>query len=299
MTASSRQRWAMVLIVVTPALWSVNSLIARVAPAVIAPHLLACLRWLLAGLVFALGCRAELWRHRRHVWRYGWQYLVLGALGMWICGAWVYLAGRSTTALNISLIYSVSPVLIAALAALWLKERLTRWQALGMALAFTGVLHVVLQGQWEHLGEVQWASGDALMLLATLAWSMYSLLLKKWSSPLSPAGRLAVITLCGVLLLLPFALWEVHASAGPALTLQGLQLVLLAAALPGYAAYLAYSVMQRELGAARVSVSIYLGPLWTAAMAWLLIGEPLHGFHAVGLALVLPGVFLVTQPPQA
>ena len=258
--------------------------------------MLACLRWLVAGLVFAAGARAELWQHRRHVLREGWKYLVLGSLGMWICGAWVYLAGRSTTALNISLIYSISPVLIAAVAAVWLKERLTRWQSLGIALSFAGVLHVVLQGQWEHLGDVQWNSGDALMLAATLAWSMYSLLLKKWSSPLSPAGRLAVISFGGVLVLVPFALWEVHASAGPALTLQGLQLVLLAAALPGYAAYLAYSVMQRELGAARVSVSIYLGPLWTAAMAWLLLSEPLYGFHAVGLTLVLPGVFLVTRP---
>ncbi|MEI8325353.1 MAG: EamA family transporter [Betaproteobacteria bacterium] len=98
---------------------------------------------------------------------------------------------------------------------------------------------------------------------------------------MSAAGRLAVITLSGVLVLLPFALWEVHTGAGPALTLRGLELVALAAVLPGYAAYLAYSVRQREFGAARVSVSIYLGPLWTAALAWLLLAEPLHRYHAL------------------
>ena len=58
---------------------------------------------------------------------------------------------------------------------------------------------------------------------------------------------------------------------------------------------LAYSVMQRELGAAQVSVVLYLAPLYTGLIAWLVLGEPLHGYHALGLALILPGIFLVTR----
>jgi drug/metabolite transporter (DMT)-like permease len=30
-------------------------------------------------------------------------------------------------------------------------------------------------------------------------------------------------------------------------------------------------------------------------MAWLVLGEGLHGFHLWGLALVLPGIWLVTR----
>ncbi|RYF57942.1 MAG: hypothetical protein EOO29_50625 [Comamonadaceae bacterium] len=56
-------------------------------PGHIEPNLLALLRWLIAGLPFALPARAELWAHRVHLRPEAWRYRVLGTLGMWICGA--------------------------------------------------------------------------------------------------------------------------------------------------------------------------------------------------------------------
>jgi len=103
---------AQVLIWVTPALWSVNYIVARIAPGIISPHVLALGRWFLAGLILALIARHELWHERQgtfNAWR---QYLVLGILGMLVCGAWVYWAAATTTAINIALIYAASPVMI-------------------------------------------------------------------------------------------------------------------------------------------------------------------------------------------
>ena len=295
MQSASRHRLALALLFITPALWSVNSLVARMAPGIIEPHLLAMSRWLVASLLFAATTRAEIWAHRGQVLAEWKHYLVLGALGMWICGAWVYIGGRSTSAANIGLIYSISPVLIVLASALWLGERLRAHQALGVILALTGVLHVVLRGQWDALGSVRFVPGDGWILAATLSWTLYALLLKKWSSPLGAGARLAVISLAGALVNLPFALWEIAHSPTPAFTFEGGALVLVAAVIPGFGAYLAHSVMQRELGAARVSVVLYLAPIYTAAMAWLVLGEGLSGFHLWGLALVLPGIFLVTR----
>ena len=47
-TLEARQRWALVLIWITPALWAVNYIIARKAPGVIEPYTLALCRWGLA-----------------------------------------------------------------------------------------------------------------------------------------------------------------------------------------------------------------------------------------------------------
>lgn len=295
MHAASRHRAALALLFITPALWAINAVVARKAPGVIEPHLLAMMRWLLASLLFALGTFGEIWTHRRQVLADWQHYLVLGALGMWICGAWVYIGGRSTSAANIGLIYAISPVLIVLASALWLGERFRLHQALGVVLALAGVLHVILKGQWSALAAVQFVPGDGWILAATLSWTLYALLLKKWSSPLGAGARLAVISLAGALVNLPFALWEVAHSPLPALTGDGVTLAVVAAIIPGFGAYLAHSVMQRELGAARVSVVLYLGPIYTAAMAWLLLGEGLHRFHFWGLALVLPGIYLVTR----
>lgn len=299
MDTAARHRLALILLFITPALWSVNALIARKAPGVIEPHQLALGRWLLASALFAWGSHAEIWARRRQVlvdWK---QYLVLGALGMWICGAWVYIGGRTTSAANIGLIYSISPVLIVLASALWLGERFTLRQALGVLLALGGVLHVVLKGQWSVLLSIAFVPGDGWILAATVSWTLYSLLLRKWTSPLGVGAQLAVISLAGALINLPFALWETLQATTPAFSLEGGVLALVAAVIPGYAAFLAHSIMQRELGAARVSMLLYLAPIYTAAMAWLVLGEPLYGFHVWGMALVLPGIYLVTRKPAS
>lgn len=294
MHASSRHRAALALLFITPALWSVNALVARKAVGV-EPHLLAMTRWLLASALFALASPRDIWTHRCQVLADWKHYLVLGALGMWICGAWVYIGGRSTSAANIGLIYAISPVLIVLASALWLGERFRPIQALGVALALAGVLHVVLKGRWVALTAVQFVPGDGWILAATLSWTLYSLLLKKWHSPLGAGARLAVISLAGALVNLPFALWEIAHSTTPVFTAEWGVLAVVAAVIPGFGAYLAHSVMQRELGAARVSVVLYLAPIYTAAMAWLVLGEGLDSHHFWGLALVLPGIYLVTR----
>ena len=63
----------------------------------------------------------------------------------------------------------------------------------------------------------------------------------------------------------------------------------------GAAAYGAYSYMQRALGAARVGVVQYLGPLYSAVIAWAVLGERIESFHGVGALLILPGIWLSTR----
>ena len=291
----NRHRLALTLLFIAPALWAVNYLVARSAPGVIEPHLLASLRWLMAAVLFSLGNWRELRAHRTQIFQDWKHYVVLGALGMWICGAWVYIGGRTTVAVNIALIYAISPVLTVAASALWLKERITTIQLCGVLVALAGVLHVILKGQWKNLTAVQFVPGDGWVLAAAVSWAAYSLLLKKWHSSLSASARLSVISLSGVMVMLPFTIIEAIQNPLPVLTLPGFGLALTAAVIPGYGAYLAFSVMQRELGAARVSVMLYLGPIYAAVIAWAVLGEPLRLHHYVGMALVLPGIYLVNR----
>ena len=71
------------------------------------------------------------------------------------------------------------------------------------------------------------------------------------------------------------------------------------ALLPGVVAYWVYGWTQKVLGASRVAVTLYLGPLYTAVAAWLLLNEPMSGFHLLGGLMILGGVGLVmAQPPK-
>ncbi len=295
----SRQRLALALIWVTPALWSVNYIVARWAPGVVEPYTLALGRWGLAGVLLAFMARTELWRERRAILAVWYEYLVLGTLGMLICGAWVYIGAKTTGAMNIALIYSASPVLIALGAVLWLGERFAPRQALGVLVALAGVMHVIVQGQWLALADVKWVAGDGWIVLAMVSWALYALLQKRWPSALSATARLAAICAGGVLVLLPFALWEMSLPGTPAWSRQATLLIVLAALVPGLGAYWIYGWSQKILGASRVAATLYLGPLYAALAAWGVLNEPLGWHHLVGAALILPGVFLVTRSVRA
>lgn len=295
LSGQDAQRLAYALLFITPALWSVNYLVARWAPGVIAPHALALGRWSLAALVLGATCAPELWA-RRGAMRAEWKhFVVLGALGMWVCGAFVYIGGHTTSAVNIGLLYAASPVLIALASTLWLHERLGLRQMLGVALALAGVLHILLRGHWPALLALQINPGDAWVAVAVVCWTVYSLLLRAWPSQFSPVARLTLIACGGVVVLVPFTVWEAIAWWPSELSWKSVALVVAAALLPGAGAYGAYSYMQRELGAARVGVVLYLGPLYSAVLAWWLLGERIEGFHWLGAALILPGIFLSTR----
>lgn len=293
--AAAERRLAHALIFIAPALWSVNYLVARWAPGVIAPHALALGRWVVAALVLALFCHREIAAKRQFIRGEAGHFVVLGALGMWVCGAFVYIGGRSTAAVNIGLLYAASPVLIALFSAIWLRERFGVLQALGVALALAGVLHVLVRGQWGALAGVRLNPGDLWIAVAVLCWTAYSLLLRAWPSAFSPVARLTLVACGGIVVLLPFTLWEALFWLPSELSWRSAGLVLAAALIPGAAAYGAYSTMQRTLGAARVSVVLYLGPLYSALIGWAVLGERIEPFHAVGALLILPGIWLSTR----
>ncbi|WP_236635172.1 DMT family transporter [Rhodoferax sp. TS-BS-61-7] len=295
MQRPEQERWALLGLWLIPALWAVNFIVARWAPGVVAPYALALGRWAIAGVLLGAVARQELWAQRRAILAVWHQYVVLGFCGMLVCGAWVYLGARTTGAMNISLIYAASPVLIALGAVLWLGERFRWTQVAGVVVALAGVVHVVVQGQWLALGQVQWVVGDAWIVAAMVAWAAYALLQKLWPSPLGSTARLAAICAGGVLTLIPCAVWEAQLPETPAWSWAATGLVVAAALFPGLAAYWIYGAAQKVLGASRVAVTLYLGPLYAALAAWGVLGEPLGVHHLVGAALILPGVYWVSR----
>ncbi|WP_294772526.1 DMT family transporter [uncultured Rhodoferax sp.] len=299
MHAARKERLALLGLWLIPSLWAVNVIVARMAPGTIAPYALALGRWALAGALLGVVARRELWAQRRAIAADWHHYVVLGFCGMLVCGAWVYLGARTTGAMNIALIYAASPVLIAVGSVLWLGERIRPAQIVGVVVALAGVVHVVVQGQWLALAQVHWVVGDLWIVAAMVSWAAYALLQKLWPSPLGSTARLAAICGGGVLVLLPCALWEYGQPGTPAWGPRALGLVVAAALAPGVAAYWMYGAAQKVLGASRVAVTLYLGPLYAALAAWGVLGEPLGLHHLVGAALILPGVYFVSRRSDA
>jgi drug/metabolite transporter (DMT)-like permease len=286
---------ARLLLWLVPLLWSSNYIIARLGDGLIAPHALALGRWAVAAAILLPWMGRGLLR-QRDVLRREWPHLlVLGFLGMYICGAWVYVAGRTTSSTNIALIYAATPMSIAAASSLLLHEKLSRAQWAGVVLALLGLLFVIAKGDPARLLAVQFVAGDAWIVAAAASWTAYSVLLKRWPSALGPGERLVAIIAGGLLVLVPTTVAEALLTTVPPFGWGAAGLVLLAAVVPGVLSYGAYSYLQRELGASRTAMMLYLAPVYGALLAWLLLGEVPGWYHLVGAAMILPSIWLASR----
>lgn len=293
-TAHAEQRGAYVLLLVTPLFFVTNYLTARVCVPLIPPLTLAFLRWGFTALLAGAVAWPLLRRHARTAaaeWR---DLLLLGAIGMALCGASAYEAAKTTVAVNIGLIYAASPAMIAVLARFMFDERMSRRQVAGMAACLGGVLWIIARGDPLTLLQLRFVPGDLWSLAGSIGWAVYSVMLKLKRGALPPTVRFVWLCVAGAAVMGPLSAWEL--TRVPALwSFQAAGYVALLVVVASFGAYQAYDRVMRVLGAARTGLIMYLGPVYAAFLAWALLGEALHPFHAVGAALVLGGVYLVSR----
>jgi drug/metabolite transporter (DMT)-like permease len=216
------------------------------------------------------------------------KIFVLGVLGMAVYQSLAYFAASLTSATNMGIILSLMPLMSLAMAIISLGQRLTIGALAGAVLSFAGVLVVVSSGSLGALLEHGVNLGDAMMLIATLAYAIYSTLLKKWQLRLPPLVLLYLQVLVAVVVLFPLFL----ASAKTGLTVQNIPLVLYACLLASMVAPLAWMQAVVRLGPSRTTLFFNLLPLITALIAAVVLHEQLAMYHLVGGLLTLGGVIL-------
>ena len=167
------------------ALWSGNFIIARGLHESIPPVSLAFWRWVVAVLVFLPFAWKPL-RAERHSLRQHLPYLAITALlGITFFNTLIYFAGRTTTAINLSLISITFPIFIVIMTRFLFGELFTRNKIIGILLVVTGVILLVTKGHPNALLAVSFAIGDLWMLCAAIIFAVYSILLKSKPPELS------------------------------------------------------------------------------------------------------------------
>jgi drug/metabolite transporter (DMT)-like permease len=197
---------------------------------------------------------------------------------------------RFTSAINAGWIIGFAPVPIALGARFYLKQRLTLPAWLGVAVATGGISLIVASTTPGFAGA---RTGDALQILSTLTWALYTLV---GAGVVARNGALRVTvpaTVVGAVLLSA-------ASAGTgilhgALTARGLIAVaFLGLVCSGLGYYLWFRVLN-EHGAARTGSYLYLEPFVTVAAASWILREPVTAPVIGGGILVLLGVWAVAR----
>ncbi len=160
--------WQSAFPLIAVLIWSVNTVVSKLAAGVIGPAEISFFRWLLAALLFTPFASRPVWRNWAAVRPQFWKIVVLGLLGRVLHQSLAYYAAYLTTATHMGIINALSPMMVLALSLPVLRQRLTPGAVIGASLSIVGVLVVVSSGNLRGLLVSGVGPGDALMLLAEL-----------------------------------------------------------------------------------------------------------------------------------
>jgi drug/metabolite transporter (DMT)-like permease len=186
---------------------------------------------------------------------------------------------------------------------LFFGQVVTRRQMAGTLLSIAGVLVVLCQGNWHHLAGLRLVAGDIYVLLATLAWAVYSWLLARPQEPGAIRQDWAAFLLgqmafglmwSGVFTAGEWAVTDAHIVWGWPLA-AALAYVVIG---PSILAYRCWGLAMQRVGPSVASFFSNLTPLFAALMSLVLLGEAPHAYHAVAFVLIVAGI-VVSSPPRA
>ena len=224
------------------------------------------------------------------------QMIWLGFLGItlhqWMQSSGLVTSDASTTAW----IVSTTPVFMALLGWLFLKELLNWKSAAGILLAGIGVLLVVSKGDFASMFNGSFGKpGDIIVLLSAPVWAIYSVM----SNPVlkrQSATKVTFYTLFfGWLLSSVQFLISNKWSDFSQLTATGWTAVIYLGVFCSALAYIFYNDGMQALTSSQVGAYLYLEPLVATLVSAVLLSEQIAIATVLGGGMILFGVWLVNR----
>jgi len=275
--------------------WGASFIATKVALKDVSPITIVWLRFGMGLLVLgaAVALRKEFSLPKKNEWGY---FALLGFLGItfhqWLQSNGLQTSEAGTTAW----IVATTPVFMAILGWLILKEGLSLVKILGIALAFFGVLLVVSDGNLASISIGKFgAPGDILILVSAVNWAVVSVLSRRGLKTTSSSLFVFYMMLFGWLFASALFVGNGLIVEVPALTFHGwLGITFLGIFCSGLA-YIAWYDALQALTTASTGVFLYIEPLIAMVVAFFILNEAITLASLVGGGIILFGVWLVNR----
>jgi len=197
---------------------------------------------------------------------------------------------RYTSSGTAAVIVGTAPGITLGLACLLRLERFSATRAAGLAIAFAGVVVVILLGSGQEIS-FENAKGPLIVLGAPLAFALFNVITKPLLARHSPLGVSAAASLIGTAALLPLTSRDVLSTAGT-LDAWDWTLILYLGLICTLFAYVAWTAALGHLDASRAVAYIYLVPVFAVIVGAVTLGEEITAWLLLGGLLVIAGVAL-------
>jgi len=275
---------------VTLFIWGTTFVTSKMVLQEMAPLQLTFIRFLIGFLLLAPFAARQGFRLKQV---FEWKYMLFGLTGTTLYYALQNVGMTFTSVSSTSLILASVPALTTLLAVIFLKERLKRKQALGIALVTVGVALISLN-DFLRPGSAAGSNprlGNLLIFCSALAWAVYTIQGRRMNDVPAIVATTAGMG-AGALLLVPFMGWEI-ATRGLTLELSltaWLGLLYLSLAASGLTSFL-WNYTLHYFSASQASAYINLVPI-IAVTTGIFYGERPPLVQILGGVLAIAGVLL-------
>jgi drug/metabolite transporter (DMT)-like permease len=225
-----------------------------------------------------------------------WGVLGLGLTGYYLASFLDFVGLAYISASLERLILYLNPTLVLVLGLVLYKRRITRLQALGMAISYGGVMLVF--GHEINLQGADAALGALLVFLSAISYAIYlsfsgEMVQRLGSLRLVGLATSVACVLCigQFLLLRPLS----AAMVAPEVIWLSVLNATLCTAVPVLAVMMAIE----RIGASLAAQTGMIGPMSTILLGVVLLGEPFTAWVAAGSALVIAGIFVFSRSPRS
>lgn len=274
-------------------IFGMNSPLSRMLmPEIIDPIALTFFRFIGGMLLFWL---ASLFVRREKVPPMDLLLLFVASLFALTLNQIPFFIGLSMTSpIDASLVVTLLPIVTMVLAAIFMKEPITRLKALGVLVGASGALLVVLNQQVDTNGASSMA-GNLIVFAAVTSFALYLTLFKGLISRYSPVTIMKWIFLFGTITGLPFGLGTVMAVNFSDLADSSYYLIGYVVVMATFVGYLLIPVGQKVLRPTTFSMYNYIQPIMASLVAVMVGIDKLGYVQGLAALLVFAGVYIVTQ----
>ena len=276
-------------------LWSVNMVIASGVKGHIPPVGLAFWRWTIACIVLAPFALKATIRSYKIVKKHFWFLTITAVLGITIFNTLIYFAGKTTSAVNLSLIAISIPLFIIAISRIIFKEKVSNLKILGILTIISGVLVLITKGSLASLLNINFTIGDLLMLLACFFFACYTLLVRKKPVELDSKVFLFSIFFIGTLVLLPFYIVEHIYYEKVTLDSKTLLITSYVGIFASLVSYYLWNEAIALIGTSKTALIYYLIPIFSGILAYFFLDQAIEFIQIISMIIIVVGLLITNK----
>lgn len=278
--------------ILATAIWSGNFVIARGLSDDISPISLAFWRWVVATIIFIPLALKPLLKQRKEILTHLPYLSITGLLGVTIFNTMLYYAGKTTTAINLSLLSITFPIFIILISKVVFKEAIGWKKTCGIVMVAFGVIFMITKGNLYTLLNLTFQVGDLWMIGGAFVFAVYSILLRKKPAALHIWSFQLSTFLLGLLFLSPLYAWDFYHSPVVTYTNTTYLSIGYVGVFASLAAFVLWNKSILNIGPSEAGMVYYTLPIFSGALAYFILDEPIGWLHIMSTGFIFTGIII-------